>query len=40
MKIDAKLLDNENLKELRIHQNIVLENFEEILDEKLSLFIF
>ena len=33
--IDSKSLDNEILKEVKLHQNIVLENFDQNIDEKL-----
>ena len=39
-KIEAKLLNNENLKEVKIHQNIVLENLDKITDEKLFYSLF
>ncbi len=39
-KIEAKLLNNENLKEIKIHQNIVLENLDKITDEKLIYSLF
>ena len=35
VKFEAKFLNNENLKEIKIHQNIVLENISELMDEKL-----
>jgi len=35
IKIDSELLNNENLKEIKIYQNIVLENVTEKIDEKL-----
>ena len=35
MIIDSKSLDNEILKEVKLHQNIVLENFDQNIDEKL-----
>ena len=35
LKIESELLNNENLKEIKIHQNIVLENVSEKIDEKL-----
>ena len=40
MKIDAKFLDNEKLKEARLHQNIVLENFDRNINEKLAYTFF
>ena len=40
MKIDAKFLDNEKLKEARLHQNIVLENFNKNINEKLAYTFF
>ena len=35
IKFDAKLLNNDNLKEIKIHQNIILEDLNEDIDEKL-----
>ena len=35
IKIDAKFLNNEKLKEIKFYQNIILENFDENIDEKL-----
>jgi len=35
IKFEAKSLKNENLKEIKIYQNIVLENISETVDEKL-----
>tara|TARA_Y100001970_G_scaffold263156_1_gene348263 strand:+ start:12695 stop:13369 length:675 start_codon:yes stop_codon:yes gene_type:complete len=35
LKIEAKSLDNEKLKEVKLYQNIVLENFDQNIDEKL-----
>ena len=35
VKFEAKFLNNENLKEIKIYQNIVLENISELMDEKL-----
>ncbi len=35
VKFEAKFLNNENLKEIKIHQNVVLENISESMDEKL-----
>ena len=35
IKIDAKFLNNEKLKEIKLYQNIILENFDENIDEKL-----
>ena len=35
IKIDARSLDNEKFKEVKLHQNIVLENFDQNIDEKL-----
>ena len=35
IKFEAKFLNNENLKEIKIHQNVVLENISELMDEKL-----
>ena len=39
IKIESKKLDNEYLKKIKVYQNIVLENLEEIIDENL-LFTF
>ena len=33
IKLDANLLKNDNLKEIKIHQNIILENLSEEIDE-------
>ena len=38
--IDAKFLDNEKLKEAKLYQNIVLENFDQNIDEKLAYTFF
>ncbi len=35
IKIEAKSLDNEKFKEVKLHQNVVLENFDQNIDEKL-----
>ena len=35
IKFDANLFSNNNLKEIKIHQNIVLENFHKSIDENL-----
>ena len=35
VKFEAKFLNNENLKEIKIYQNVVLENISELMDEKL-----
>jgi chromosomal replication initiation ATPase DnaA len=35
VKLEASLLNNDNLKEIKIYQNIVLENFNKDIDEKL-----
>ena len=35
IKFEAKFLNNENLKEIKIYQNVVLENISELMDEKL-----
>ena len=35
VRFEAKFLNNENLKEIKIHQNVVLENISELMDEKL-----
>ena len=33
--MDAKFLNNEKLKEIKIYQNIILENLDKNIDEKL-----
>ena len=38
--IDAKFLDNEKLKETKLYQNIILENFDQNIDEKLAYTLF
>ena len=40
IKIDAKFLNNEKLKEIKLFQNIILENFDENIDEKLAYSFF
>ena len=35
IKIEAKSLDNEKFKEVKLYQNVVLENFDQNIDEKL-----
>ena len=35
IKIESNLLTNEKLKEIKIHQNIILENLEKNVDENL-----
>ena len=35
LKIDAKSISNDSLKEIKLHENIVIENFENQVDEKL-----
>jgi len=35
IKFEANLINNENLKEIKIHQNIVLENLDKKIDENL-----
>ena len=35
IKIDARSLDNEKFKEVKLHQNIVIENFDQNIDERL-----
>ncbi len=35
IKLESNLLTNDNLKELKIHQNIILENLNENIDERL-----
>ncbi len=39
-KLDAKFLDNEKLRELKLYQNIVLENFDKNIDEELFYTLF
>ena len=40
IKIDSKIFTNKNLKEIKIYENIVLENFEENADEQLIYSLF
>ena len=40
ISIDAKFLNNDNLKEAKLYQNIVLENFDQNIDEKLAYTFF
>ena len=40
MKIDTNLIEDKTLKEVKIHQNIVLDNFEENANEKLIYSLF
>ena len=40
IKIDSKLLNDENLKDIKVHQNIVLEDLDDALDEKLLYTLF
>ena len=40
IKIEAKNFKNENLKELKIHENIVLDNLEHNVDERLIYSLF
>tara|TARA_Y100000816_G_scaffold260753_1_gene217256 strand:+ start:4013 stop:4675 length:663 start_codon:yes stop_codon:yes gene_type:complete len=40
IKFEAKLFNNDNLKDIKIHQNIVLENISEDVDEKLIYTLF
>jgi chromosomal replication initiation ATPase DnaA len=40
IKFDANLFSNNNLKEIKIHQNIVLENFNKSIDENLIYSLF
>ena len=40
IKIESNLLTNEKLKEIKIHQNIILENLEENVDENLIYTLF
>ena len=40
IKIEAKNFKNENLKELKIHENIVLDNLEHNIDERLIYSLF
>ena len=35
IKLEAKLLNNNHLKEIKLHENIILENLEKNIDEKL-----
>jgi len=35
IKIEANLLNNENLREIKVYENIILENLDENIDEKL-----
>ena len=35
IKFDANLLNNEKIKEIKIYQNIILENLDKNIDEKL-----
>ena len=39
-KIDTKLLNNENLKDIKVHQNIILEDLDNVLNEKLLYTLF
>jgi chromosomal replication initiation ATPase DnaA len=39
-KIDTKSLNNENLKDIKVHQNIILEDLDNILNEKLLYTLF
>ena len=40
IKLNAKEVSNENLKEIKIYQNIVIENLDEKIDEKLIYTLF
>ena len=40
IKFEAKLFNNDNLRDIKIHQNIVLENISEDVDEKLIYTLF
>ena len=40
VKLDSKSLNNRNLNELKIHENIILENLSENVDEKLIYTLF
>ncbi len=40
VKYEAKLLNNNNLKEIKIHQNIIVENLDKKVDEKLIYSLF
>ena len=40
IKFEANLLNNDNLKEIKIHQNIVLENLNKDIDERLIYTLF
>ena len=40
IKYEAKLLNNDSLKEIKIHQNIIVENLDKKVDEKLIYSLF
>ena len=40
IKLDSKLLNNSHFKEIKIHQNIILENLDENVDENLIYTLF
>ena len=40
IKFEANLLNNKNLNEIKIYQNIILENLDENVDEKLVFALF
>ena len=40
IKFEANLINNENLKEIKIHQNIILENLDKKIDENLIYTLF
>ena len=40
IKFEASLFNNENLKEIKVHQNVVLENLTKDIDEKLIYTLF
>ena len=40
IKLEASLLNNETLKEIKVHQNIIIENLNKDIDEKLAYTLF
>ena len=40
LKLEADQLNNDHLKEIKLHQNIILENLKENIDEKLIFSLF
>ena len=40
IKLESKMLNNDHLNEIKIYQNIILENFTENIDEKLMYTLF